>query len=401
MKLRLLENLSIRQTVRYVEWTLLATMFLVATLFTAILPGPTFPENAPNWLVFIPLTALAGLSFMFPVDLPLWQRRTYIALEIALIFPTQFIAWDLDVILYFLIAKSCFLLSRKDVFFAVVITGIIWNFNFAYTLPEKLKFARNNIDQLHDPQRIIPLSIITNISLYIAISVFVVLLCSIAISEQSSRRRAEALAREVEALAATVERTRIARDIHDSLGHTLTTLDVQLELAQKLRQRDPDQALQAVDTAKVLANQCLHDVRHALRTMRQPGFHLNEAIATLIEQVQLNQSFVIHAQINFPPLSLTTSHQIYCIVQEGLTNIQKHAQATQVTLKMQPEAEHLWLELMDNGCGFEPNSIGHGFGLQGMAERVHLLGGKLKIRSAPGTGTQIQVAIPHEPGMLN
>ena len=96
------------------------------------------------------------------------------------------------------------------------------------------------------------------------------------IAERKSRQKAEFLAKEVEALAATLERTRIARDIHDSLGHTLTTLDIQLEVAQTLRQRAPEQALQALDTAKLLASQCLADVRRAVQTMRQTNFNLNQ-----------------------------------------------------------------------------------------------------------------------------
>jgi signal transduction histidine kinase len=303
--------------------------------------------------------------------------------------------WGLDLLLYFFIAKSCFLLSRRDVFITVILAGIVSNVGFAYTLTAKLDFMRSHIEELYNPQKMVPTSVISNIGFYIAISVFVVLLCSIALSEQKSRRRAEALAYEVETLAATLERTRIARDIHDSLGHTLTTLDVQLELAQKLRQRDPDRALQAVDTAKILANQCLQDVRHALSTMRQPAFDLNQAIATLIDQVQLNQTFVIHSTVNLPALPLPISHQIYCIVQEGLTNIQKHAQATQVTLQTQPQTDHIWLELTDDGQGFDPTTRVTGFGLQGMAERVQLLGGKLDIHSAPSQGTRIQVAIPY------
>jgi signal transduction histidine kinase len=396
MKLRFLENLSIRQTVRYVEWTLLAIFTLVIILFTLIFPEQTFPSNVPNWLIFIPLSAFVALSFIFPSDRPPWQRRGYVLLEFALLIPDQFfIGWGLDLLLFFLIAKSCFLLNRRDVLITVVLAGIVNNLGFAYTLAAKLEFMRSNIEELYDPKKIIPTSVISNIGFYIAISVFIVLLCSVALSEQKSRRRAEALAYEVETLAATLERTRIARDIHDALGHTLTTLDVQLELAQKLRQRDPEQALQAVDMAKVLASQCLQDVRRALRTMRQPAFDLNQAIATLIEQVQLHQTFVIQATVNVPLLSLSISHQIYCIVQEGLTNIQKHAQATQVTLQIQPESEQLRLELIDNGQGFDPKAATPGFGLKGMAERVQLLAGSLKIQSTPGKGTRIQISIPY------
>jgi len=214
------------------------------------------------------------------------------------------------------------------------------------------------------------------------------------IAERKSRCKAEALTRQVETLAATLERTRIARDIHDSLGHVLTTLDIQLEVAQKLRFRNPDKALQSLDTAKLLASQCLTEVRRALQTMRQTDFDLNAALGTLLEQVNQNQTFTIELKVNLPQLPLQTSHQLYCIMQEGLTNIQKHACAKKISLRGQPTADSIIIDLEDDGVGFDSGLPRSGFGLRGMQERVQILGGQLKLSSTPGQGTQIQVRIP-------
>ena len=87
------------------------------------------------------------------------------------------------------------------------------------------------------------------------------------------------------------------------------------------------------------------------------------------------------------------------IIKEGLTNIQKHAQADRIYLRCQATTDRITLELEDNGQGFEPALSFSGFGLQGMKERVEILKGKLKIRSAPGAGTQIQVIIPLDVGI--
>jgi signal transduction histidine kinase len=214
------------------------------------------------------------------------------------------------------------------------------------------------------------------------------------LAERKSRQRAEVLAQEVETLAARLERTRIAREIHDSLGHTLTTLDVQLEVAQKLRQRDPEQALQAVDTAKKLASQCLEDVRAALSTIRNNDFNLQQALYELIAQVKQHQTLDIVVELHLPTLPLQTSHQLYCIVQEGLMNVQKHAQAKTVWLRGWMADESLTLELEDDGQGFDPGQSRSGFGLRGIEERVQLLGGKLKVSTVAAQGTQIQVTIP-------
>jgi signal transduction histidine kinase len=91
-------------------------------------------------------------------------------------------------------------------------------------------------------------------STYLAASTFVILLSFVIVSERRSREKAIALAQEIDYLSAALERSRIARDIHDSLGHTLTTLDIQLELAQRLFDRDRDKARNAINNAKQLAD---------------------------------------------------------------------------------------------------------------------------------------------------
>ena len=299
-----------------------------------------------------------------------------------------------DILLYIFIAKSCFLLDRKDVVIIIIATGIAWNLLLIPLVSRSVEFANTHPEFWSDPKRVLFSTLINSIGSHFAASTFVLLLSFAVIAERKSRQKAEFLAKEVEALAATLERTRIARDIHDSLGHTLTTLDIQLEVAQTLRQRAPEQALQALDTAKLLASQCLADVRRAVQTMRQTNFNLNQALRTLVEQVQQNQPFKIQVEVNLPSLPLQTSHQLYCIMQEGLTNICKHAQATHARLQSHATSDSVTLELIDDGKGFDLEQPRSGFGLQGMQERVQLLGGELKIDSVPDRGTYIQVIIP-------
>jgi signal transduction histidine kinase len=128
--------------------------------------------------------------------------------------------------------------------------------------------------------------------------------------------------------------------------------------------------------------------------MRQSNFNLNEALITLVENVSRNQSFVIHSDVKLPQLPVQTSHQLYCIVQEGLTNIQKHASASFVSLKGYQTSNEIIIELTDNGKGFKVSTPHTGFGLRGMRERVLILGGEIKINSALNSGTQIHVSIP-------
>jgi signal transduction histidine kinase len=248
----------------------------------------------------------------------------------------------------------------------------------------------NNWDELFKPQAIL----IGSLIVYVGISLFVVLLGFVIVAERRSRERAEALTQEIETLAAALERSRIARDIHDSLGHSLTTLSIQLELAHAMGQRDPAHAAEALTNAQQLASHCLEAVRQAVQTVRQEEFNLATALHRLIEQISQNHAFTIHSVINLPPLPLQTSHQLHCIVQEGFTNIQKHAQASNVYLRSQIAAHAIILELEDDGRGFDPTLPSPGYGVKGMYERVHLLGGEVQITSAIGKGTQVRVVVP-------
>lgn len=215
------------------------------------------------------------------------------------------------------------------------------------------------------------------------------------IAEQKSRKRAEALAQQVESLGIALERTRIARDIHDSLGHTLTNLQVQLAVAQEFRQHDINQAFRAIDLAKGLADQCVEDVSRSLSTMRQFNLNLNQACNSLIEQVKQNQAWQIQWQMNLPDLPLSISYHLYCIVKEGLINIQKHAQASRICIRGERTPEGIVLEIDDNGRGFDPQMPKTGFGLKGIEERVQSLNGRLKIHSQLNQGTQIQIVVPY------
>jgi signal transduction histidine kinase len=391
--LSLQRNLSLQKTLRYAEWALLLMLILLYGIdhyFYDVQPSPTI---FPTVVIFI--LTFGILSFIFPIQRPRWQRRLYIAVEILLFLIAQLFWIDFDVLLYFFLIKSCFLLSRREVVFTVFSTGIGYLSTIVWTLPQlEQQFAEtmrsNTWEDLYKPQVILFATLIE----YVGISLFVVLLGFVVLAERRSRQKAEALTQEIEAMAATLERSRIARDIHDSLGHSLTTLNIQLELAQAMRQRDPEQSSQALNNAQQLSSDCLEAVRQAVQTVRQEEFSLTPALHRLIAQIRQSQTFSIQAEINLPPLSVQISHQLYCVVQEGFTNIQKHAQATHVYCRAQMVAKSIILELEDNGQGFDPTLPYAGCGLKGMYERVNLLGGELQMLSAVGKGTHIRVVVP-------
>jgi signal transduction histidine kinase len=323
--------------------------------------------------------------------------QAYILLEIVLILLARFSNVDLQINLYLIYAKACFLLKRKDVITIVVLAGIVWLSIPAWLLlrfPELIEFVNSQRTSPVDVNSLVLENLINRLGEYLAASTFTIILGFVIVAERHSRQKALELAHEIDYLSAALERSRIARDIHDSLGHTLTTLDIQLELAQRLFARNPDQAKRAIDNAKNLADRSLCDVRRSVQTMRSETFNLDEAILTLITQIKEHQNLVIDLDLNLPKLPSQISYQLYCILQEGLTNIQKHAQASLVCIGGQSTSQEIILEIKDNGRGFNSHRVDSGYGLLGMKERVANLQGDFKINSAIDRGTCIQVKIP-------
>jgi signal transduction histidine kinase len=382
----------LRWMFRSAEWALLIMLLLLNAI-----DYYSGTQSASNILLKVAAfcSIFFVLSFSFPVKRPLWQKQAYIILEIFLVVTAQIMWVDLHILLYLILIKSCFLLSRREVVFVVVMAGVVYMLGFALSIQWAIQLASEVTQMQAWKGADKPLAIFLQALIeYVGISLFVVLLGFVIVAEQKSRQHAEVLALEVETLATSLERSRIAREIHDSLGHALTTLNIQIELAQGMWQRDPERAAQALQNSQQLASECLEEVRRAVKTVRQKEFDLQEALYKLILQVKQNQPIIVETDINLPQLPLQINHQLYCIVQEALINIQKHARASRIELRSHVNSCNLFLEIKDNGKGFDLNLPRSGYGLQGMSERVHLLGGSLQIQSTPDYGTHIQVIVP-------
>ncbi len=383
---------SLQRTVRFIEWAV-----LLADLASNLLGGhfQDRPQLLPIFCIYVGIFFL--LSCKLPIDRPIWQRRTYILVEILLILSANGMQFWFEILQYFVLIKSCLLLRKREVILVALILGIGRVSIINWILPEQIvkmvaQIQRGDINAVFNPQSIVQIHAIG----FLGTSLFAICFGFVLVAERQSRQRSEFLAQQVETQAATLERTRIAREIHDSLGHSLATLGVQLELAQRLFDRDRTQAGNALVIAQQLTNQCLQDVRRSVQTIRQTDFDLNQSLQVLAAQVQQNQPLQVQLNLQLPRLSVQVSHQLYCIVQEGLTNIQKHSQATLVRLNGCVTAAEIKIDLWDNGIGFNPNIPSTGFGLSGIQERIQLLHGQVKIYSADGQGTHIQVKIPHD-----
>ncbi len=221
---------------------------------------------------------------------------------------------------------------------------------------------------------------------------------------EESHRQLQAYSEQVAELATTKERNRLARDIHDTLGHYLTVINVQLEKALAFRDKNPQEAEQAVSDAKRFASEALRDVRRSVSALRsiQDIQALVPSIADLVEHMDSEQwQIELNVEGREGDFSQQARLALYRAVQEGLTNVQKHANATHVTVDVRYNEEEATLMLKDNGGGFDPATLQQlqqgregGYGLQGLQERLQLVGGSLEIESGPGHGTFLYVRVP-------
>ncbi len=203
---------------------------------------------------------------------------------------------------------------------------------------------------------------------------------------------------QIEELAAVQERNRIAREIHDSLGHALTNLNVQIQAVLKLWQHNPQEAHLFLEQAQQLGTMAMQEVRQSVSTLRadqQEEPPLQEAIATLLQEFRQCTGIPITSSTHLTTsLSPQVTRTLFRLTQEALTNICKHAQATTAHLELKADLDKVYLAIADNGQGFSYHQNASGYGLQGMEERVAAMNGDFHLETAPGQGCQITVSLP-------
>lgn len=231
--------------------------------------------------------------------------------------------------------------------------------------------------------------------------------------EEAHRRLEQSVEQEQE-LAILRERTRLAREMHDTLGHALVLIAVKLEAAQRLRERDPERCEQELEATKMIARESMAGLRASIADLRSPVLereHIQQAlersVRELTQRVGLRITYTLETDVTCLPASL--EEILWKVSQEALANIEKHAHATHVNLRISQQEDQLVLTIQDDGVGLpaayyryrEDGSLlclspgGH-YGLRGMLERVEHAGGQLYVRSAAGQGTTIEARLPLE-----
>jgi signal transduction histidine kinase len=213
------------------------------------------------------------------------------------------------------------------------------------------------------------------------------------------------------------ERQRMAREIHDTLAQGLAGIITQLEAAERVREQ-PGQLVRHLELARTLARDSLTEARRSVQALQPVPLEdakLPDAVAEMAQRWSRTSSVPLSFETTGEPKPILAEVEatLFRVAQEALTNVGKHAMASKVGLTLSYMDTEVLLDVRDDGIGFTPAPAdgngqaggplgegagdGHGFGLNGMAQRLGRVTGKLEIESAPGEGTAINASVPAIP----
>ena len=199
----------------------------------------------------------------------------------------------------------------------------------------------------------------------------------------------------LEQLAANREREAMARELHDTLSHSLTALTIQLEVTKALIDQDSDQAKQSLQTALDTARDGLKETRCALQHLRSGQVEQQGLVAGLHKlqtdiRPDLTLQLTLPSEQQIEALPAKLQNTLYRIAQEAMRNAEKHSQAHHLAITLICDNDQVQLTIVDDGRGFAvENHEKNGFGLRGMKERAMLANGSLTIHSTPAEGTEV------------
>jgi signal transduction histidine kinase len=204
----------------------------------------------------------------------------------------------------------------------------------------------------------------------------------------------------VEQLTLSRERNRLARELHDTLAHSLSALSVQLETAKAYWDVEPETSQQLLDQSLAATRTGLNDTRRALKALRASPLDdlgLLLALRKLAQTAAERSQFALQLSLpdHIPPLASDVEQCIYRVAQEALENAVHHAHARELSLALAAGTDGITLTIADDGVGFDPQRVEHNshFGLAGMRERAAMVGAALEVHSRPHGGTRIKLTL--------
>lgn len=204
------------------------------------------------------------------------------------------------------------------------------------------------------------------------------------------------------------ERNRMAQDIHDTLAQTFTGILLQLRVARRIMDQEPQEAWQLIERVSELARGGLAEARRSVWALRAEALESSNWVQALADSLrQMTQGLAVQTAVEAQgtpyPLPIDTRMHLFRIGQEALTNALRHGQPGRIQIAIHYERQQVQLQVQDDGQGFNldhPIPSG-GFGLIGMQQRAERIGGRLTVTSRPGQGTVVRVQVPVEPQDLS
>ena len=430
----------------HVEWILLGVTVLgllelpLALLIEAVTVdsslGSALQLGSAEILTLLWVALFAFMGLRLPTD-DAFSKIAYLTLGIALVglanYTLQYIDYCFPLLLIIVI-RSCLIFPLAGRL--TIALGMLGWFAGAqyFSLTHEWLYIEQNITVADIPEGELiddlvmlqhPLFLmqfwIQAVLFFVLVLIFVLLLVNALLAEYQSRQKLmiahdqlRQYAYRIEDQATLQERNRIAREIHDSLGHLLTAQSLQFENALFFLPptSEVDKSKAFIQQGKQLCSQALNELRRSVSVLRSDplaGKCLEDAIAKLLEQFQSNTHISLSYSANLRsaiPKELSTT--VYRILEEALTNICKHSQAQFVSVQLMSDPREdlaldsfaidhqpmIFLAIKDDGRGFKIHQNSRGFGLQGIQERVMQAGGQITIKSEPYQGCQITVCIP-------
>ncbi len=215
---------------------------------------------------------------------------------------------------------------------------------------------------------------------------------------QSAHTKLEEYSQRVEQLATVEERSRMARELHDSVSQTIFSLTMTAQAARLLLERDPSRVAEQLDRVQTLSKNALAEMRTLIQQSK-PNVDSTSSLADLLrqhadERLRLD-GLSVHIDLQGDGrLPVEVENGWFRVAQEALNNIVKHAGVSEAWLTLNLASDPPFLCIEDHGAGFDPSANSFGgehMGLQGMRDRIHALGGSLTVESIPGQGTRIRV----------
>ncbi|HBB34177.1 MAG TPA: two-component sensor histidine kinase [Cyanobacteria bacterium UBA8803] len=396
-----LANRSFR-LILYLEWILLGVAFLLV-----IRPTRLGIDTTAQILVTLILVGFGLMGLKLPTQRT-YHKVLYTALELGLLLVTFLLdrrTGFFPLLGLIIVIRSCLIFQQAG---RLIVTGLVFISSllilFLGMPPVPRPRPRHPISSESIANTILTLNINTAITFGLTL-LFILILVNALLAERQSREKLllaneqlRQYALRIEDQAKLQERNRIAREIHDALGHALTAQSIQLENALLFLPPDAEKTRSFLEESQRLGARALQEVRRSIATLRSDplqGRSLEGAIAKAITEFQTSTGIAPHYTLQLSqPIPTEISTALYRIIQESLTNIYKHSAATQVSIDLQQSYHTIHLQIGDNGQGFDPERNTTGFGLQGMRERTTALGGQFQLSSQPGKGCRITVSIP-------